>query len=148
LFPYSGAYRIQFFNKVGDIVADTTIGLETFETINKDGYFQLQLGKSMLLANNMNESTACREDDWVEWGGGVHGQKNSKTGEDCSDSDSTYVKDNAVYNLIVKDLLTGSITSIPLVYPIAYPNRIFISKLNVYERRKYRCYEDFPLATE
>jgi hypothetical protein len=145
LFPYSGAYRLQFFNKEGNIVSDLTIGLETFEAINKDGFFQLKAGKTMLLNSSITESGACREDDWVEWGGGVFGGKNSKTGEICATPNDSYVVENAIYNILVKDLLTGSITPIPLVYPLAYPNRIFISKLNVYEKRKYRCYDDFPL---
>ena len=146
LFPYSGAYRIQFFNKSGQIVADKTIGLEDFEQVNKDGHLQLMLGKDMDLASGISEARACREDDWVEWGGGVHGGRASKKGTPCAVPNQSKMMSNTVYTILIKDLLTGGITPMPLVYPIAYPNRIFLSKLNVYERRKYRCYQDFPKA--
>lgn len=147
LFPYSGAYRIQFFNKNGDVVADKTIGLEDFEQVNKDGHLQLMLGKDMDLDAGMTEASACREDDWVEWGGGVYGGRDTKKGTSCASPNSSSTQNTAIYNVLIRDLLTGGITPMPLVYPIAYPNRIFLSKLNVYEKRKYRCYEDFPVAS-
>ena len=144
MFPFSGAYRIQFFNKEGDLVGDETVGVDDFETISKQGHIQLKLAKKMVLANGKTTENSCLDDDLVEWGGGVFGGKGSKDGKPCIAPDDAHVQKMAIYNVLVRDLLTGSITPIPLVYPLAYPNRIYVSKLNVYEKRKYRCYQPFP----
>lgn len=103
----------------------------------------------MSLSSGMSEgnrTNACRDDDLVDWGGGVWNSPNGSKGDmsGCSMSDDTYARANSAYNIVIKDLLTGQTTPIPLVYPLPYPNRIFISRLNVVENRKYRCYEPFP----
>lgn len=154
LFPFAGAYDIRFYNKSGEEIAKKVIGIEAFKELSSNGAMNLKLGRDMKLASNIEDDEidedgsiislkANREDAWVEWGGGVFGGKDSLSGQSCSKPNDSYVKNNAVYNILVKDLLTGAITPIPLVYPLAYPNRIFISKLKVYEKREYRCYKDF-----
>lgn len=155
LFPFAGAYEIFFYNKDGKEMAKTLIDLEDFKAIATNGYLPLELGQKMELAPNIEDDIldengntitykANRKDSWVEWGGGVFGGRHSKiAGKSSSSPNDSYVKQNAVTNVIVKDLLTGAITPMPMVYPIAYPNRIFVSKLKVYEHRKYRCYAPF-----
>jgi hypothetical protein len=157
LFPFAGAYDIRFYNKNNQQVASASLGIEDFKEITQDGSLQLRLGRVMELASNIEDDiknedgtttlNANRDDDWVEWGGGVFGGKHSKIGTASSSPNDAYVKENAVYNVMIKDLLTGSITTIPMVYPLPYPNRVFVSKLKVYEKRKYRCYEEFPEPT-
>ena len=155
LFPFAGAYELFFYNKDNEEIAKAYLDIEDFKEIALNGSLQLKLGKIMKLAPGMDDDIlnpngtvatkkANREDMWVEWGGGVFGGRDSLTGESVSNPNDAYVKENAVTNIIAKDLLTGSIVPIPLTYPMAYPNRIFISKLKVYEYRKYRCYDDFP----
>ena len=145
LFPYAGAYQILFYNKDGNIVAKKSINMDDFDNIKNSDYIQLKLAKQMEYAPGFdkNSKTACLDDDWAEWGGGVFGGKNSKTGTTCQTPDDDFVKKHAIYKIMVKDLLTGNITPIPLVYPLPYPNRVFISKLKLYELRKYRCYNKF-----
>jgi hypothetical protein len=149
LFPFAGAYDIRFYNKNNQEVAKSILNVDDFKSIAKNGSMQLKLGKQMQLAPGMeddstNSKKANREDMWVEWGGGVYGGKDSLTGEKVLVPNDSFVKDHAVYSIIVKDLNTGTISPIPLVYPLAYPNRVFVSKLKVYEKRKYRCYNEFP----
>jgi len=143
LFPFAGAYELFFYNKSNEEIAKATLDIEDFKEITQNGSLQLKLGRTMELANNIPEENANREDMWVEWGGGVYGGKDSITGTANASPNDSYVKDNAVTNIIAKDLLTGAIVPIPLTYPMPYPNRVFISKLKVYEYRKYRCYDDF-----
>jgi len=95
----------------------------------------------------MNKNTACLDDDFVEWGGGVYGGHGSKDNKSCSIPNDSYSKSHAVYTVIIKDLFTGVTTRVPLVYPIDYPNRIYISKLHVYEHRVYRCYKPFTVPS-
>ena len=148
MFPFSGSYLFQFYNKNGDVVGQSTIGLEEFEAISEDGYYRLQLGKTMALADGISSSNACVDDDLVDIGGGVFGGRGSKTGASCASPVDSYAQKNAISTIVVRDLLTGSISQIPLVYPLPYPNMIFVSKLNVYERRKYRCYNNFSNAIQ
>jgi hypothetical protein len=143
LFPFAGAYEIYFYNKNQVEVAKSTLDIEDFKSITQNSSLQLKLGQNMPLATGISDSTAARDDMWVEWGGGVFGGKSSKTGGAVSSPLDDYVKENAVTSIIIKDLLTNSIIPIQLVYPLAYPNRVFISKLKVYEYRQYRCYNDF-----
>lgn len=145
MFPFSGVYEIYFYSASGKEMGKAMVDSTDFEAMGALGNMQLRLGKEMDLV--VPKSSACREDDWVDWGGGVYGGKDSKTGGACSSPNDTYAKGNCVKRLIVKDLLTGAITTIPLVYPLPYPNRIFISKLQLQESRKYRCYGSFPLAS-
>lgn len=157
LFPFAGAYDIRFYNKSNAEVAKALISIEDFREIVEDGSLQLKLGKNMKLAPKMQDDIikedgtktlkANREDNWVEWGGGVFGGRHSTKGTSVLKPNDSYVKQNAVHSVIIKDLITGAITPIPLVYPLPYPNRVFVSKLNVYEKRKYRCYNDFPDTT-
>lgn len=145
LFPYAGAYQISFFNKEGNLVTQYSISRDDFDDMRGSDYIQLKLAKHMEYAPDFdkNSSTACLDDDWAEWGGGVYNGKNSKTGATCQTPNDSFSKSHAIYKVIVKDLLTGNITPIPLIYPLAYPNRVFISKLKLYELRKYRCYDKF-----
>lgn len=143
LFPFAGAYEIYFYNKDQREISKATIDIEDFKTITQNSSMQLKLGQQMPLAVGITESTAARDDMWVEWGGGVYGGKASKTGTTVATPLDEHVKENSVTSIIVKDLLTNAIIPIQLVYPLAYPNRVFISKLKVYEYRQYRCYNDF-----
>jgi hypothetical protein len=153
LFPFAGAYEIYFYNKNNKEMGKASLDMEDFKQISLDGSIQLKMGTTMELATNIQEDIvnedgtkilkANREDMWVEWGGGVYGGRETNTGQTSSVPNDTYVKNNAVYKVIVRDLLTGSVTPIPMVYPLPYANRIFISKLKVYEYRKYRCYDPF-----
>ena len=154
LFPFAGAYELFFYNKNNKEMAKATLDIDDFRAIGLEGAQQVMLGKSMELAPGMEDDVidetgniiklnAARTDTWVEWGGGVYGGRQSQDGRPTSKPKDSYVKENAVTNIIVKDLLTGAITPIPLTYPMAYPNRFFVSKLKVYEYREYRCYDEF-----
>lgn len=143
LFPYAGAYNLTFWGKNGEKIAEADIGINDFRTMKMQGYLQLRLAHSMELAPGMDKDKACLDDDFVEWGGGVYGGKGSKTGDTCAVPDDSFSASHAVYSVIVKDLFTGVTTRVPLVYPIDFPNRVFISKLHVYEHRVYHCYEPF-----
>lgn len=150
MFPYAGAYQLFFYSKSNALVASAEITTDDFRSMSDTGNIQLKLGQSMALSPNMvdgNTTDACRNDDFVEWGGGVYGGKGSISGTPCAGPNDSYVPSKAVYNVIVKDLLTGTITPIPLVYPLPYPNRVFISKLKILENRKYRCYDPFPVVS-
>lgn len=153
MFPFAGAYEIYVYGGSVEgenkLLGSATISMDDFKSIPLRGYMQLKLGKSMALSTSISDgdtSNACREDDFTEWGGGVYGTTSGSKGNmsSCVSPDDTYVKANSAYNIVIKDLLTGAITPIHLVYPLPYPNRIFISKLNIVENRKYRCYDDFP----
>jgi len=148
LFPFSGLYELYFYNKHGQEVIRKTINPTHFKEMQNVGFSQLKLAGDMALSPNVNRSTAGLSDHWVEIGGGVYGGKGSKTGEPLSVPDDNYVKENAITSILIKDLIMGTITPIEMVYPLPYPNRVYISKLDVYEKRKYRCYEDFPTAPE
>lgn len=143
LFPFAGAYEIYFYNKNNEEVAVSTLDIEDFKQISQNAALQLKLGKTMKLAPGISDTTINREDMWAEWGGGVFGGKDSKTGAAANVPNDDYVKENAITNIIVKDLLTSAVVPIKLTYPLPYPNRVFISRLKVYEYRKYRCYNDF-----
>lgn len=143
LFPFAGAYEIYFYNKNGQEVAQTNLDMTDFKEAISTKAKKIQLGLKMPLAPGISESAAGRTDDWVEWGGGVYGGRGSISGASVASPNDSYVSANAVTNIIVKDLLMNTITPIALVYPLPYPNRIFVAKLNVYENRKYRCYNDF-----
>jgi len=145
LFPYSGAYRLSFYDKDGNLVVKHDINMDDFNNIASSDYIQLKLAKDIAPAPGFNydDNTSCMDDDWTEIGGGIHGNKNAKGRTNCKSPNDTYVKENIITKVIVKDLLTGNITPIPLIYALAYPNRIYISKLKLYELRKYRCYTNF-----
>lgn len=147
LFPFASAYELYFYNKNGAEIAMATIDLSDFKEIPSNNSLNLKLGKSMPLASGISESNAGRTDPWVEWGGGVYGGKESITGGALASPVDSYVVENAATSVIIKDLITGAITPIAFVYPLPYPNRIFLSKLKVYEHRKYRCYNNFELFT-
>ncbi|MEV9477586.1 hypothetical protein ACOTVS_11210 [Aliarcobacter butzleri] len=143
LFPFAGAYEIYFYNKNGVEMSKTNIDMIDFREATEKKPKQLQLGHKMNLSSGISESNAARNDMWVEWGGGVFGGRGSNDGKKVSSPNDSYVMQNAITNIIIKDLLTGAITPIGLVYPLPYPNRVFVSKLKIYEHRKYRCYNDF-----
>lgn len=147
MFPYAGAYQLFFYNKNGNEIANHTVSMDDFLEM-QGSFVQLKLGKSMQYRPGFRpyDEDACLEDDFIEVGGGVWGGKDSKTGtKSCQGAlaDNTYIQQNAIYSVIVVDLLTGNTTPIPLVYPLPYINRVFISKLKIYEKRKYRCYKPF-----
>lgn len=143
LFPFAGAYDIYFYNGSQEEVAKATLDIEDFKSITQNNSMQLKLGQMMPLAPTITEANAGRDDMFVEWGGGVFGGRGSRSGAPLSQPLDDYVKQHAVTSIIIKDLLTNSIIPIQLVYPLAYPNRVFVSKLKVYEKRQYRCYNDF-----
>lgn len=152
LFPFAGAYEIFFYNKNGEEVASANLDMTDFKEATATKAKNIKLGLKMELAPGISEAKAARGDDWVEWGGGVFGGRGSKDGSQVASPIDSYVSSNAVTNIIVKDLLMNTITPITLVYPLPYPNRVFVAKLNVYENRKYRCYNEFdkflpPTAT-
>lgn len=148
LFPFAGIYELYFYNKDGEEIMRKTIRPQNFEEVANTGFSRLHLGEIMPLSPSISEGSAGRTDDWVEIGGGVYGGRYSQSGAAVHSPDDSYVKKNAIASIIVKDLLIGTITPIQMVYPIAYPNRIYISKLDVYEKRKYRCYDEFKIPDD
>lgn len=165
MFPYAGAYKLSFYDKNDNLLATSSLTYDDFKIMGSS-YKQLKLGQKMQLANNMkdgNNTDACRDEDFVEWGGGVYGGRGSKCPDgsctpcakpreiddtlDNVDQTDDYVREHSAYKLLVKDLLTGIVTPIELIYPLPYPNRVFVSKLALYENRKYRCYDDFATAS-
>lgn len=147
LFPFASSYEIYFYNKNGDEVGKATLTVDDFKNMGTNGNLNIKLGGKMKLASGITEENANRTDPWVEWGGGTFGGRNSMNGQVVASPNDAFVKDNAVTNIIVKDLIMGAITPITMVYPLPYPNRIFASKLKVYEHRKYRCYSPFGAFT-
>lgn len=143
MFPFAGAYELYFYNKNNVLMAMESLDINDFSKMNYLTSTQLKLAKQMTLAAGISESTAGRDDDWVEWGGGVFGGKNSKTSASLNVPNDEYVINNAIDKVIVKDLLNGTIMPIKMVYPLPYPNRVYVSKLKVYENRKYRCYGSY-----
>jgi hypothetical protein len=152
MFPYVGSYTLYFYTDAGELVVSKDIGTDDFEALtttqqNK----QLFLAKEIPIAptlDSTNIDTLCLNDNWTEYGGGVHGGKASLTGTACQEpsAGSTYQKSKAIKRVVVKDMLTGSFTVIPLVYPLGYINRVFISKVKLYENRVYNCYEQPEIA--
>ncbi len=147
MFPYAGAYQIYFYDKNGNEIVNHTVGMEDFMEM-QGSFVQLMLGKKMKYRSDFkpHDNDACLEDDFLEVGGGVWGGRDSKSGtKPCQNAptDNAYVKENSIHSLLVVDLLTGNTTPIPLTYPLPYINRVFVSKLKIYEKRKYRCYKTF-----
>ena len=147
MFPYAGAYQLYFYDKNGNEIVNHTVSMDDFLEM-QGSFVQLKLGKKMPYRTGFKpyDEDACLEDDFLEVGGGVWGGKDSKTGtKTCqvAPSDNAYVSEHAIHSILVVDLLTGNTTPIPLVYPLPYINRVFISKLKIYEKRKYRCYKPF-----
>lgn len=143
LFPFVGSYELYFYNKDNDLMATQSLDVSDFKSISYSSALQLKLGKKMKLASGIDDTAGNREDNWTEWGGGVFGAKNSTSGATVQNPNDSYVKTNAIDKVIIKDILTGAITPIQMVYPLPYPNRVFISKLKIYEKRKYRCYTNY-----
>lgn len=143
LFPFAGSYDLYFYNKDNELLATQSLDINDFKNISYTSALQLKLGTKMKLATGINDNAGNKEDDWTEWGGGVYGGKNTLTGATVQSPVDDYVKSNALDKVIVKDNITGAITPIKMVYPMPYPNRIFISKLKTYENRKYRCYTNY-----
>ena len=146
MFPYSGSYTIYFYNAGGNLVVTKKISHTDFNTLGATGYKQLFLAEKINLSSSLDSTkkeTLCLHDDWTEYGGGIFGKKKSSSGEACQapSPGSSYQKSAAITKVIVKDELTGSLTKIPLVYPLGYPNRVFVSKLKLYESRIYNCYD-------
>ncbi|MFA6195333.1 MAG: hypothetical protein WC656_01660 [Sulfurimonas sp.] len=152
MFPYAGVYTLYFYSESGELVASKEVGAEDFKTLNSGtGYKQLFLASSIPIAPTLdktNESTLCLNDNWADYGGGVYGGKASVSGTPCQEPSigNTYQKSKAIKRVVVKDMLTNSFTVIPLVYPLGYPNRVYISKVKLYEDRVYHCYEQPEIA--
>lgn len=148
MFPYVGYYKLYFYNINGNLVAEKDITAEVFDGLTREGrtFEQIFLADQFDIApalNEEDEETLCLKDDFVDYGGGVYGGKKSKTGEPCQQqSGGSYSKSKAIKQIVVKDMITGAYTMIPLVYPLGYPNRLFVSKLKLYEGREYHCYEE------
>ncbi|MBW6487541.1 hypothetical protein [Sulfurimonas sp.] len=147
MFPYVGYYKLYFYNNDGELVAQQDIAGSDFDLLtNSISFKQLFLADQFETApelNANNEDSLCLQDNFVDYGGGVYGNKGSKTGEYCqAQASGTYSKSKAIKRVIIKDMLTSTYTVIPLVYPLGYPNRVFISKLKLYENREYFCYEE------
>ena len=143
MFPFAGAYKLYFYDSSNNLRGQGILKEDDFRSTGNN-FMQLKLGTVMELASGIQSDKACREDELVEFGGGVYGGKGSISGEECATPNDAYVKGAAISKIIIRDLLTGTVTPIHLAFPLPYPNRIFISKLKVYEARKYRCYEPFP----
>lgn len=143
MFPFSGAYKLYFYDANNELMASSTVNGDDFKDMGTTGNLRLTLGESMKLLSGKNK---CLTDNFLEWGGGTANGKDSITGDTCVKSDDSYALKHPVTKIIIKDLLTGSITKVPLVYPLPYPNRVFISKLKLREKRKYRCYKPFPVS--
>ena len=147
MFPYVGSYMLYFYTDGGELVVSKNISLDDFNTLNSGiGFKQIFLAEDIEIAPTLDENnieTLCLRDNWTEYGGGVYGGKGSVSGTACQEpsSGSTYQKSKAIKRVVVKDMLTNSFTVIPLVYPLGYPNRVFISKVKLYENRIYHCYE-------
>lgn len=144
LFPYAGAYKMYFYDKNGNEIAHKNLTTGDFEN-TLGNYISLNLAKQIPLAPGRaeNDPKNCFSDDLVEPGGGVWGGKQSWTGEDCYFPDDEYAKAHAIYSVIIKDVLTEKVTTIPLAYPMIYLNRIYAAKMKIYEKRDYCCYDDF-----
>ena len=148
MFPYAGAYQLFFYDKNGNEVVNHTV--DTSDFLDMDGSFiQLNnLGSKMKYRPEFKPDAddACLQDDFLEIGGGVWGGRDSKTGtKTCQNAPTSndYIKEHAIQSILVVDLLTGNTTPIEMVYPLGYINRVFVSKLKIYEKRKYRCYKPF-----
>lgn len=151
LFPFAGAYELYFYNDSNALMSYAVLDVNDFRAMASTTAKELRLGTKMALAPGISEDSgttlnANRTDPFVEWGGGVYGGRNSLTGASSQSPNDTYVKDNAVTKVVIKDLITGAITPINMVYPLPYPNRIYVAKLKVYEKRKYRCYADYSTS--
>lgn len=149
MFPYAGNYTLYFFSESGELLTQKSLYGTDFKEIGAKTFRQLNLAENLSVAPGLDENnkeTLCLNDDWVEYGGGVYGGKKSRTGEECQNptTDTNYLKTKAIKRIVVKDMITGSFTVIPLVYPLGYPNRVFVSKLNLYEDRLYHCYDKEP----
>ena len=151
MFPYAGSYKLYFYTEDGRSMDTKTIGLADFEAIGSHGFKQLFLAEDMDIAptlDDTNTSTLCLHDDFVDYGGGVYGGKASISGATCQSpsTGNTYQINHAIKRVVIKDLISGTITTIPLVYPLGYPNRVFISKLKLYENRIYHCYKSAAIS--
>ena len=151
MFPYAGSYKLYFYTDDGRLMDTKTIGLADFEAIGSHGFKQLFLAEDMDIAptlDDTNTSTLCLHDDFVDYGGGVYGGKASISGATCQSpsTGNTYQINHAIKRVVIKDLISGSFTTVPLVYPLGYPNRVFISKLKLYENRIYHCYKSAAIS--
>jgi len=163
--PYIGDYKVSAVNSMGKVMADKNISAESFVSNagNQIAYTQVQFGKTMELAYGIvdgNTSNACRALDIVEWGGGTSGiyyeekgfEKNIGDSQnlffDCQKSSDNYVEKNSPNQIIIKDLSTNSIITIPLMGKMPYANQIFLVTLGKLEWRKYSCYGDYPQCTD
>ena len=163
--PYIGDYKISALNAMGKIMADKNVSKDSFvpSSGNQILYTQVQFGKTMKLANGIidgNTSNACRVLDIAEWGGGVSGiyyeeqgyeqtfRDNDNMNLGCQKSSDVYVAKNSPNQIIVKDLSTNNIITIPLMGKMPYPNQIYLVTLGKKELKKYSCYLNYPECSE
>lgn len=153
LVPFKGDYKLEAFNKHGDLLSSRTIHEDSFAGVadaNAIEYAQVNFGLSMNLADGMEDALstkACRKDRAVEWGGGVSGvfveANRTDVSNACTKSNDEYLKDNSMTKITVQPLNMDRKFTYELVKPMPFANRVFLASLNSKEIRNYRCYQDF-----
>lgn len=143
IFPFSGTYELSFYNKRGKEIIKKTINDSNFNAT----YSSLNIAKNMKLSPKIQPATSGINDKWVEIGGGIYGGR-TKDGHKVQRPDREFVKENAITSILIKNIANGSVTPIVLAFPLIFPNKISISKLNAYEKRKYRCYNNFQTSKD
>jgi len=154
MFPYAGAYTLYFFGKDNNLLFKQDLTIDDFKDIGH-GFKRFYLGDKIPIAdyaqsqmNTDGNLTDCRKDSFGIVGGGVlHGVHSNDNTIRCPSHPSIawlQSSNQVIHKILVKDYISDLVTNVDLVYPMIYPNRIFISKLKLYETRKYRCYDPFP----
>lgn len=153
LVPFKGDYKLEAFNKHGDLLSSRVIHEDSFAGVldaNAVEYAQVNFGLNMNLTDGMIEGSdtkACRKDRAVEWGGGVSGNfveaNRTDLSRGCHKSNDDYLKDHSMSKITVQPLNLDRKFTYNLTKPMPFANRVFIASLNEKELRQYRCFEDF-----
>ena len=150
--PYKGDYEIKALDKYGNTLGDTIVQEGNFIDggAHKAKYTQIMFGLNMNLAKGIDEGSednACRNDNMVEWGGGVSGiyYENDYTGsyKGCEKSNDRYVLDHSATEIKIRPLNQNNWYVIKLKKPLPFANRVFLVTLAKKEIRKYRCFSPF-----
>ena len=150
--PYTGDYEVKAFDKYGNTLGDSIVKESNFIDggAHKAKYTQIMFGLNMNLAKGIDEGTenkACRNDNMVEWGGGISGiyYENDYTGlyKGCEKSNDEYVLDHSATEIKVRPLNQNNWYVIKLDKPLPFANRVFLVTLAKKEIRKYRCFSPF-----
>lgn len=169
LVPFAGDYRVEAYNKYGDLLASRIVHESSFtkgEEADSLLYAQVNFANTMSLVENQDSPEgqamnlapgltydlrdhACVQDRMVEWGGGVSGvfYESQRTDEskNCQKSNDAYVFDQSATKLFVQPLnMEDGGFEFNLTKPLPFPNRVWIATLNMKQKRKYICYKDFP----